>query len=258
VNDLSKRLISGTIGLILLILVLLKGEYLLYISLYIVSIVGLREFYKAIEKIDVAPCYILGYLGATGILINLIYPQIKLDLVFSTLIISMLIILVLHKRYSLKDISFTMFGIIYVPFLLFHIAYLDKTIYLYLIFIIAFGTDTFAYTIGNLIGKKKLCPSISPNKTVEGFIGGILGALVLVVIYSLYFKITPLWSMILLSILSSILSQLGDLAASKIKRTTKIKDFGNLIPGHGGVLDRFDSIIFVAPIIYYYTRIIII
>jgi len=258
VNDLTKRLSSAVIGLLLLIFIIAKGGYLLYFSLYIVSIIGLREFYKAIENVKATPCYLVGYLGTTGILISFIFPNINLDLIFTIIILILLIIMVIHKGYSLKDISLTLFGIIYIPFLLFHIGYLDNTIFLYLIFIIAFGTDTFAYIIGNLFGKNKLSPTISPNKTIEGFIGGILGSVVLVVLYSVYFKITPLWSMILLSILTSILSQLGDLAASKIKRITKIKDFGNIMPGHGGVLDRFDSIIFAAPIIYYYTKLFLI
>lgn len=257
-NDLTKRLSSAVIGLLLLIFIIAKGGYLLYFSLYIVSIIGLREFYKAIENVKATPCYLVGYLGTTGILISFIFPNINLDLIFTIIILILLIIMVIHKGYSLKDISLTLFGIIYIPFLLFHIGYLDNTIFLYLIFIIAFGTDTFAYIIGNLFGKNKLSPTISPNKTIEGFIGGILGSVVLVVLYSVYFKITPLWSMILLSILTSILSQLGDLAASKIKRITKIKDFGNIMPGHGGVLDRFDSIIFAAPIIYYYTKLFLI
>jgi len=258
VNDLTKRLSSAVIGLLLLIFIIAKGGYLLYFSLYIVSIIGLREFYKAIENVKATPCYLVGYLGTTGILLSFIFPNINLDLIFTIIILILLIIMVVHKGYSLKDISLTLFGIIYIPFLLFHIGYLDNTIFLYLIFIIAFGTDTFAYIIGNLFGKNKLSPTISPNKTIEGFIGGILGSVVLVVLYSVYFKITPLWSMILLSILTSILSQLGDLAASKIKRITKIKDFGNIMPGHGGVLDRFDSIIFAAPIIYYYTKLFLI
>lgn len=257
-NDLTKRLSSAVIGLLLLIFIIAKGGYLLYFSLYIVSIIGLREFYKAIENVKATPCYLVGYLGTTGILLSFIFPNINLDLIFTIIILILLIIMVVHKGYSLKDISLTLFGIIYIPFLLFHIGYLDNTIFLYLIFIIAFGTDTFAYIIGNLFGKNKLSPTISPNKTIEGFIGGILGSVVLVVLYSMYFKITPLWSMILLSILTSILSQLGDLAASKIKRITKIKDFGNIMPGHGGVLDRFDSIIFAAPIIYYYTKLFLI
>ncbi|NLK42900.1 MAG: phosphatidate cytidylyltransferase [Tissierellia bacterium] len=257
-NELTKRLSSGVIGLILLVFILIKGGNLLYFSLFILSIIGLREFYKAVENIKVTPSYIIGYLGTTGIFLSSLIPNINLDLIFTIIVLALLIILVTQKKYTLKDISLTLFGIVYIPYLLFHIGYLDNSIYIYLIFIIAFGTDTFAYISGNMFGKKKLCPTISPNKTVEGFIGGILGSVFLVITYSLYFKIKPVWSVVLLSVLSSILSQLGDLAASRIKRITKIKDFGNIMPGHGGVLDRFDSIIFTAPVIYYYTKIFLI
>ena len=257
-NELTKRLSSGVIGLILLVFILIKGGNLLYFSLFILSIIGLREFYKAVENIKVTPSYIIGYLGTTGIFLSSLIPNINLDLIFTIIVLALLIILVTQKKYTLKDISLTLFGIVYIPYFLFHIGYLDNSIYIYLIFIIAFGTDTFAYISGNMFGKKKLCPTISPNKTVEGFIGGILGSVFLVITYSLYFKIKPVWSVVLLSVLSSILSQLGDLAASRIKRITKIKDFGNIMPGHGGVLDRFDSIIFTAPVIYYYTKIFLI
>ena len=257
-NELTKRLSSGVIGLILLVFILIKGGNLLYFSLFILSIIGLREFYKAVENIKVTPSYIIGYLGTTGIFLSSLIPNINLDLIFTIIVLALLIILVTQKKYTLKDISLTLFGIVYIPYLLFHIGYLDNSIYIYLIFIIAFGTDTFAYISGNMFGKKKLCPTISPNKTVEGFIGGILGSVFLVITYSLYFKIKPVWSVVLLSVLSSILSQLEDLAASRIKRITKIKDFGNIMPGHGGVLDRFDSIIFTAPVIYYYTKIFLI
>lgn len=99
--------------------------------------------------------------------------------------------------------------------------------------------------------KKKLCPKLSPNKTIEGSIGGILGSILLTTIFSKYFYLTPLWKNILLSIIASIMAQIGDLTASKIKRETGIKDYGYIMPGHGGILDRFDSILFTAPVVYY-------
>ena len=122
------------------------------------------------------------------------------------------------------------------------------------IFIIAWGTDTFAYLSGSLFGKTKLCPKLSPKKTVEGSLGGILGAIILTLIYAKYFGVFPVWKFVLLSLIGSIIAQIGDLTASKIKRLTGIKDFGFIMPGHGGVLDRFDSILFTAPFIYYFVN----
>ena len=113
---------------------------------------------------------------------QLIMPSIKLDLIITLIILTLLIIIVIHKGYSLKDISLTLFGIIYIPFII-SIGYLGNSKYLYLVFIIAFSTDTFAYIAGNLFGKNKLCPTISPNKTVEGYWWNY-SSVVLVILYS--------------------------------------------------------------------------
>lgn len=251
-KDLSKRTFSGLIGLILLVYIVLNGGYLLYFSIYILSLVGLREFYKAIENIEIKPVYTIGYATSTALFMNFIMQNRYLDIIITLLILSLLVLIVINKNVSVQDISMTILGIFYIPFLLFHIIYLENTKYIWLVFIIAFGTDTFAYIAGNLFGKNKLCPNVSPKKTIEGSIGGILGSTILLIIYSSYFDLNPMWKMIVLSIICSITSQLGDLAASKIKRISGIKDYGFIIPGHGGVLDRFDSIIFTAPVIYYY------
>lgn len=257
-KDLSKRFFSGLIGLALLIFIVSNGGYLLSFAVYIVSIIGLRELYKAVENINITPVYSVGYLGATGLFINIILQGKYSGLIFTLIIISLLILVVVNKKISIVDASITLLGIIYIPFLLFHIIYLDNNIYIWLVFIIAFGTDTFAYIAGSLFGKRKLCPQISPKKTVEGSIGGIIGSTILLIIFSIYFNLQPMWKIILLSIIGSMISQLGDLAASKIKRTCGIKDYGSIMPGHGGVLDRFDSIIFATPVIYYYISIFLI
>lgn len=252
-KDLFIRTASGIIGIILLVLIVSKGGIYLSTSILLLSLIGLREFYKAIHNMDIKPIGYIGLLGCLGLYLSVLFPIITLDLVFT--IISIISLLnVFNKKVDLKDITFTLLGILYLPFLLFHVSYLDGTNYIWLVFIISFGTDTFAYLAGNLFGKNKLCPTISPKKTIEGSIGGIIGSLILTIIFALVLRIDPLWKLILLSILASVLSQLGDLVASKIKRTAGIKDYGFIMPGHGGVLDRFDSIILTAPIIYYYVR----
>ncbi|NLP34889.1 MAG: phosphatidate cytidylyltransferase, partial [Clostridiales bacterium] len=133
----------------------------------------------------------------------------------------------------------------------------DGGLLVWLIFIGAWGSDTCAYCVGKLLGKRKLAPKLSPKKSIEGSIGGIVGAAVIAFIYATIFKdnITgienPQIVFAIIGAASSIISQIGDLAASLIKRNYDIKDYGKLIPGHGGVLDRFDSILFTAPIVYY-------
>ena len=122
-------------------------------------------------------------------------------------------------------------------------------IYVWLIFIIAFATDTCAYFTGYAFGKHKLIPKVSPKKTIEGSIGGILGSTLICLAFGYYFNI-DLKVIVILGFLGSIVAQVGDLFASSIKRYVGIKDYGKLIPGHGGILDRFDSVILVAPFVY--------
>lgn len=253
-KDLGKRFSSGVIGLLLLILVVNKGGLLLSLSLLILSLIGIGEFFKAVKNLKVQPYEYIGYLGCIIIFIADLVPSIERDLVISLVLIIMLLTLLFGQEKSTGDIGITLLGIIYIPFMLFHISYLEGTKYIWLIFLMAFGTDTFAYFAGNLFGKHKLSPKISPNKTIEGSIGGIIGSLIITILYASYVSINPLWKLVIMSILTSIISQLGDLVASKIKRMTGIKDFGKLMPGHGGVLDRFDSIILTAPVIYYFVR----
>ncbi|NLB80545.1 MAG: phosphatidate cytidylyltransferase [Clostridiaceae bacterium] len=122
-------------------------------------------------------------------------------------------------------------------------------------FITSFFTDTFAYLTGRFFGRRKLLPHISPNKTVEGSIGGILGSCAGMLIYGIivqfFFNLTVNYLLLFgMGFVCSVVSQFGDLAASRIKRQYGIKDYGNIIPGHGGIMDRFDSVIFTAPTIY--------
>ena len=135
---------------------------------------------------------------------------------------------------------------------------LNNGLYLaFLIFICSWGCDTSAYCVGKLIGKHKMSPVLSPKKSVEGAIGGVVGTALLTVIYLSVFRTQMAigtGQIVVLAVISAIaaaISMVGDLTASAIKRNYDIKDYGNLIPGHGGILDRFDSMIITAPIIYY-------
>lgn len=251
-KDFLKRLVSGLIGIVLLFFIVIKGNNWLYISTSILSLIGLREIFHAFKNINIRPLEPIGYAIAIGISLTNFYTNLSISFIMTLGIILILLHLVLFKNVDIASASITVLSVIYIPYLLNHINYLNDNKYIWFIFIIAFATDTFAYTVGNLFGKNKLAPEISPNKTVEGFLGGILGSLVASLAYAIYLGINSLGHIIVLSILGSVVSQAGDLVASRIKRITGIKDFGFIMPGHGGVLDRFDSIIFSSPIIYYY------
>ena len=160
----------------------------------------------------------------------------------------------LSLKHDIIDISITTLGIMYVGVFMDFIVLTNNNfelgkIYVWLIFIISFATDTFAYFIGYLFGKHKLIPKISPKKTIEGSVGGIIGSIVCCILFGYLFKL-DLVHMVFIGSMGSIVAQLGDLFASAIKRYVGIKDYGKLIPGHGGILDRFDSVILVAPFVY--------
>lgn len=251
-----KRIVSAIIGLPILLAVIIIGGTPLFVALIIISLIGLREFYKACKNKSISPIEIVGYIGAIILLtlINFAYELSYLFVLIFTLIIILNSIKLIHNKYNFVDISITLYSLAYIPFLLSHILLITKqpnSIVIWLIFITAWGTDTFAYFSGYFFGKRKLCPSISPKKTVEGAIGGVLGSMIISLVFGYFFLKDYLFAVALTGIVGSIVAQVGDLSASLIKRYTGIKDFGNIMPGHGGVLDRFDSILFTAPTIYY-------
>ncbi|EOD00612.1 phosphatidate cytidylyltransferase [Caldisalinibacter kiritimatiensis] len=249
-----KRIISGLVGFILLLTIVIKGGMALSISVLLLSLLGLYEFNSAVSKNGIKYVSIISYTFPflLFLMFNIRGLGLNIQIILFIYILSILSILVLKKDLLLNDISVTLFSLLYIPFLLFHITLLDGNKLIWLVFITAFGTDTFAYFTGILFGKRKLCPELSPKKTIEGSIGGILGSLLLSLLFLKIFNIEHYVQLGILSIICSIMAQIGDLAASKIKRISNIKDYGNIMPGHGGVLDRFDSILFTAPIVYYY------
>jgi phosphatidate cytidylyltransferase len=220
------------------------------------------EFYKAMNNAKIVPINILGYIAA---ILNsfLIFFEVQINnigLVIAFIIILTFVYEIIVVKHGFLGIITTIMGVIYIPFLLSHIVYIDRLLYgsaiIWLPFVTAWYTDTCAYLVGVSFGKVKLCPKVSPNKSVEGAIGGLLGCTVLtiitgIVINNIGYSI-PLIHFVSIGILCGIASQFGDLAASYIKRYSGIKDFGSLIPGHGGILDRFDSIMFTAPVVFYY------
>lgn len=228
--------------------------------------IGLTELYRVFDIRDKAPG-ICGYLFAAAYY-ALIYMKpllpVKTDwfmLLFMAFLISMMAVLVFSfPKYRTEQILAAFFGVFYVAVML---SYIYQTRILpggvftvWLVFICSWGCDTCAYCVGMLIGRHKMAPKLSPKKSVEGGIGGIAGAALLGVLYALAINKwgnagADVVSYAIIGAAGGAISQVGDLAASAIKRNHNIKDYGKLIPGHGGILDRFDSVIFTAPIIYY-------
>ncbi len=265
---MKERIISGVVFAIIgIIFLALNNPIVDTIVVTALAIVAMREYSKAFEKIKIKPITWIGYISCLGILFygNAILPTdtkvmaLKLFLPISIIGTFCYIVLTNLKR-TIIDVAVTFFGVLYVP-VLFMFLKLMLTIpeagRLYFIYVIiaAFVSDTAAYFIGCKFGKRKLCPDISPKKSVEGSIAGVVAVVIAYAIYTIilnvYFDMNlPILFMIFAGVISSIAGQFGDLSASAIKRYCKVKDFGNIMPGHGGILDRFDSMLFVAPIVY--------
>lgn len=260
-KDTMVRFISAVIGLILFFIVIFASQLVLDIVLGALILFMLYEFFHAFQFGFMLSA--VGLIGTTALLCVLSSGRYDIFAFALTAYIVLLITISIfrHKTISFTDIATVLFATIYVGFFTSFIARiraLDENglYYLFLIFICAWMTDTGAYFSGRFFGKHKLAPSISPKKTIEGSVGGIicamLGCIVLGLVAAYINEASPnYWLLALVGLIGSCLAQLGDLIASLIKRTCGVKDFGNIMPGHGGALDRFDSVIMVSPFIYY-------
>ncbi|MGY5351193.1 phosphatidate cytidylyltransferase [Wenyingzhuangia sp. IMCC45533] len=272
-----QRAISGIIFIIILISATLYSSFSFYILFFFFMIVAIFEFQKLSNY--KSPFFnILGVItfvlsaGSIKILSSKFNLGNKLSnnilndsFVYVLLFFAFLIILFNRKNKN----PFTDIGIVFLTYLY---AIIPFTIILSIPFcnaagsyegttflgciILIWSTDTFAYLTGKTIGKHKLYEKISPNKTIEGSAGGVLFTLITATILSYYFTQYTLVQWLGLSIVVSVFGGLGDLVESMFKRSANIKDSGNLIPGHGGVLDRFDSLLFASPFIYFYLQLI--
>ena len=256
------RLRSGIILMVIAIALLVLGGNILFAAMLVISLVGMMELYRAL-KIHRTPLAAVGYAAAVGyyVLVYLDLNEFALAGAIAALVLLMAVYVFSFPKYHGDQVMAAFFGIFYVAVMMSFI-YQTRMIengkfLVWLIFASSWGCDTCAYCVGMLIGKHKMAPVLSPKKSVEGGVGGIVGAALIGVIFTLVFRehITiftyPVVSVAVLCAVCAAISQVGDLAASAIKRNHEIKDYGTLIPGHGGILDRFDSVIFTAPIVYY-------
>ena len=258
------RLISGIVLVIIALATIISGSWILFFTLRAVSLIGMRELYKVMKVSDehVTVLELVGYLGAV-----LYYIAMKADFGnYGTMaiIISMILILFVYvfgyPKYHAEQVMAAFFGVVYVAVMLSFI-YLTRSLpdgkfLVWLIFLCSWGCDTCAYCVGMLIGKHKMAPVLSPKKSIEGAVGGVAGAALLGVIYAAATQ-GKMAEYALICAVGALISMVGDLAASAIKRNQNIKDYGKLIPGHGGILDRFDSVIITAPVIYYLAKMIL-
>jgi len=269
---LKKRVITALWGIPLLVAIVWFGEPWFTILVAIWGVLAVFEFYRLVAASKVPPLTYFGLiwtllfiLSRNSNLLSILKPHFDLNLLTPLLLASTVVlplIWLLIQAYKGKVFTrwaWTIAGILYVGWLLSHLLALrgldDGRNWVFFALFITIASDTAAFFTGRALGRHKLAPRISPGKTREGAIGGILGA----IIVSLFFILpTPLslhfnWGQaILLGLLVSIFGQLGDLVESLFKRNMGVKDSGRLIPGHGGVLDRIDSVVFAGIVVYYY------
>lgn len=267
------RLLSGILLVIIALAAIIPGNDILFALLLIVSLIGMSELYKIVDVhkrlpgiagyAAAAAYYLFIRMGTVGTSESFYYLEkngLGL-LIIAFLILLMAVYVFSWPKYRAEQIVMVFFGMFYVAVMLSYV-YQTRMIphegvfLVWLVFLCSWGCDTCAYCVGVLIGKHKMAPKLSPKKSVEGAVGGVLGAALLGALYAAAVNTwgganaQPALYAVICGV-GGLISMVGDLAASAVKRNHEIKDYGKLIPGHGGILDRFDSVIFTAPIIYY-------
>ena len=256
------RLLSGIVLVILAVVLIVGGGNILLFSTLAISLIGMFELYR-VFKLEKTPLAIVAYILAAMYYVSRLFAAVidPMMIIMAFMILLMFVYVFSYPKYEAKDVMAVFFGLVYVAVMLsyvYQIRMLENGLYLaFLIFICSWGCDTCAYCVGVLFGKHKMAPVLSPKKSIEGAVGGVVGTALLSVIYTSVFRAQmglETKHIVILAVISAIaglISMVGDLTASAIKRNYDIKDYGTLIPGHGGIMDRFDSMMITAPIIYY-------
>lgn len=262
----KERTVSAVILVIAALASILPGGMILAIVLYVISMIGFLELTKACGVREGQKPNALEITGIAAITCYYLVTYFVQDASYAVMVILLAMIAMMSvyvfgfPKYHANQVMDAYFALIYAPVMLsfvFLTRQLEDGIYLvWMIFISSWISDTFAYLTGVMIGRHKLSPVLSPKKSIEGSVGGIVGAALFGALFGAYLDSTlgqEQYVMILAVVggVGSVISQVGDLAASAIKRNHEIKDYGKLIPGHGGIMDRFDSVIFTAPITYF-------
>ena len=271
---LKKRLITSLWGIPLVSIAVWFDRPLPWFTLLIAAwgVMAVLEFYRAVAASKVSPLTYFGLvltllfiLSRNSKLLALLQPHFDLNLITPLLLTSLVVLpliwLLLQKQKdgAVAGWVWTVAGILYIGWLLGHLVALrgleDGRNWVFLTLFATFASDTAAFFTGRAMGRHKLAPDISPSKTWEGAVAGAVGAILMSLLFTLSAPLhLPInWGQaIVLGLLVSVFGQLGDLAESLFKRNMGVKDSGNLLPGHGGLLDRLDSIVFAGVVVYYY------
>lgn len=258
------RILTSAVGIVILFGALFAPPYVFAIAVFAVTAIMLAEMYKVLAcRIGVD---IIGYIAAAVIAAGTLADKM-MPAVIVTVVIYMITVVLVHTKTNAKDALAHGFATLFITMFMCYAVKLradTSALGVLWIFLVAWMTDTGAYFSGVFLGKHKLVPHISPKKTVEGAAGGLIICVMSCVIYYFIFsgiqyssfdaKTCAMYAV--MGLIGSTLAQIGDFIASCIKRDYGVKDYGNILPGHGGAMDRFDSVVFIAPFIYYALRLI--
>lgn len=254
---MKTRIISGIVMVPLLLIIYFGGIPLLAAAA-LIACVGVTEFYNGFENMGVHPSKPIAYVMITILYAGHLFLGVNHTFLMAWVILSMMVSMIYGWKITERkpyDAVATLTALVYIVLFSYHIVIIDNTPYpkmTWLVVIAAFGSDIMAYFTGYFLGKHKMAPNLSPKKTIEGAVGGVVGSAVLCGIFGYFFYPTMMVHCMIIGVLGGMVAEAGDLTASMFKRGMGIKDYGHLIPGHGGIMDRFDSVIFVAPAVCYY------
>jgi phosphatidate cytidylyltransferase len=272
-RQLTRRLLTAAVGVPAVIICSLVGGIAFLLAVNFVIGVGLFEFYKMLESKGIKPYKTVGVVAGLVVAWYVYFQGGFYSSLFITLVLIVIMVMELFRRdgeLAVFHISSTLFGVFYVGWLGSHIILLRLLgegvpgddmggFFVLLAFALAWGADTGAYFTGHAFGKRKLLPRVSPNKSVEGAVGGVVFGVIVALVAKLTFaRFLTYGDVAVLGFVSPVMAALGDLVESLMKRDVRIKDTSHALPGHGGMLDRFDSVLFVAPFVYYYLRFLVV
>lgn len=250
-SNFINRLITGIVLLVVLFILLKTNIEILTLVVIVLSNIAIFEFSRALSRIGYNTLNYLAYAFNTVYLfvVSLVDPDLGSILLWTYAIV-LFCILIFKKGVKLDNILPNILIAVYISVSVGFLLRLNHFKWILFALLITIFSDTFAYLVGRVFGKHKLNERLSPKKTVEGAVGGVFGALVFAFLFQVYFKMGQNISLYIASIIISVLLQIGDLFASYIKRLAGLKDYGNILKGHGGIMDRFDSLLFVSPLVY--------
>jgi len=260
---LHLRVLSAIVGIPVAILAAWHGGWVLWLLTFVIFIFASLEITAILKGLGLQPA---GWMIQIGGLITFACAYLYNDEIIGPVVVflviaNLLMLAFLYPSTTPVDMFGNLGAVLYLSNLVFLCLTRELTtgfIWLILLLTTTWASDTFAYFVGRAFGRHKLAPVLSPKKTVEGAAGGLLSSALVSYIFVQFVPSLPLLPVLLLGVLIGIASLLGDLVESALKRQAGIKDSGHIIPGHGGVLDRFDSLLFTAPVVYYSVKLFII